>query len=68
MDNKTDFLKNIAMFYVMTDGFKNIDKVINKQVQKKVNTRIADLQKTLQNTQRNSSGNLKLAGQGDPES
>lgn len=68
MDNKTDFLKYVAMFYKMTDGFKNIDKVINKQVQKKVNTRIADLQKTLQNTQRNSSGNLKLVGQDDPES
>lgn len=68
MEHNTDFLKNVAMFFVMTDGFTKLDNVINKQVQKKVNTKIADLQKTLQNTQRNSSGNLKLAGQGDPES
>ena len=67
MENKTDFLKNVAMFFVMTDGFKKLDNVIGKQVQKKVNSKIADLQKTLQNTQRNSSGTLKLAGQGDPE-
>lgn len=68
MENKTDFLKNIAMFYVMTDGFKNIDKVVTKQVQKKNKSYIADLEKKLSNTQRNSSGNLKLVGQGDPES
>ena len=67
-EHKTDFLKYISMFYVMTDGFKNIDKVVNKQVQKKNKSYIADLEKKLSNTQRNSSGTLKLVGQGDPDS
>lgn len=67
-EHKTDFLKYISMFYVMTDGFTNIDKVVNKQVQKKNKSYIADLEKKLANTQRNSSGSLKLAGQGDPDS
>ena len=67
-EHKTDFLKNVAMFYVMTDGFKNLDKVVNKQVQKKNKSYIKDLASKLQNTQRNSSGSLKMVGQGDSES
>ena len=68
MEHKTDFLKYVSLFYTMTDGFKNIDKVVNKTAQKKVNSAVQDLQKKLQNTQRNSSGTLKMVGQGDPES
>lgn len=68
MEHKTDFLKYVSMFYTMTDGFKNIDKVVSKQVQKKNKSYVKDLQQKLQNTQRNSSGNLKLVGQGDPDS
>lgn len=68
MEHKTDFLKYVAMFYKMTDGFSNMERVFKKPVQKKVNSAMSELQKKLQNTQRNSSGNLKLVGQGDPES
>lgn len=68
MENKTDFLKYVAMFFKMTDGFKDMERIFKKPVQKKVSSAMSDLQKKLQNTQRNSSGNLKLVGQGDPES
>jgi hypothetical protein len=68
MEHKTDFLKYVAMFYKMTDGFSDMERIFKKPVQKKVNSAMSELQKKLQNTQRNSSGNLKLVGQGDPES
>lgn len=68
MEHKTDFLKYVSLFFTMTDGFKNIDKVVNKTVQKKVGSAVQDLQKKLQNTQRTGTGNLKMVGQGDSES
>ena len=68
MKNPTDFLKYVSMFYQMTDGFKNIDKVVNKSVQKEKKSFVRDLEKKMQNSTRNQTGKLNYIGHGDPES
>ncbi len=59
-ENHSDFLKNVAMIYTLTDGFQNLDKLVKPEVNKAVNKGIKDLQKTLNNTSRNSGGDLKF--------
>ena len=69
-DNHNDFMKNIGLLYTLTDGFKNIDKLVNKEVRKKVSKGIRELEHTLSGTQRDSGGNLKFVTgvEEDPES
>ena len=66
-ENPVEFRKNIAYFYVITDGFKNLDKVkeiVGSEVRKK---EISALERTLNSTARTSDGKLKLVG-GNTES
>lgn len=69
-DNHDEFMKNIGLLYTLTDGFKNIDKLVNKEVRKKVSKGIRELEHTLSGTQRDSGGNLKFVTgvDEDPES
>ncbi len=59
-ENKQEFLKNIAMVYTLTDGFKTLDKLVKPEVNKAVNKGIKNLQSALNNTSRNSNGDLKF--------
>lgn len=67
-ENSKDWAKYMGLFYVMTDGFKNIDKLIGKRVkaeQKKGLQRLDDL---LNSTSRHADGSLNLvSGVGDAE-
>lgn len=66
MDNRIDFIKNIGLVYTLTDGFKNIDKLVNGKVKKEVRKGLQELESTLNNTSRDSDGNLKfVSGVGD---
>ena len=69
-DNHNEFMKNIGLLYILTDGFKDIDSLVNKEVRKKVSKGIRELEHTLSGTQRDSGGNLKFATgvDDDPES
>ena len=69
-DNHNEFMKNLGLLYTLTDGFKNIDSLVNKEVRKKVSKGIRELEHTLSGTQRDSGGNLKFATgvDDDPES
>lgn len=69
-DNHNEFMKNIGLLYTLTDGFKNIDKLVNKEVRKKVSKGIRELEHTLSGTQRDSGGNLRFVTgvDDDPES
>lgn len=69
-DNHNEFLKNVGLLYTLTDGFKNIDKLVNGKVRKEVKKGLRELENTLNNTSRTSDGNLKfVSGVGDdPES
>lgn len=59
IENKTDFLKNVGLLFTLTDGFKNLDKLVNGKVKKEVKKGLRQLEATLNNTSRNSDGNLR---------
>lgn len=69
-DNHNEFMKNIGLLYTLTDGFKNIDRLVNSEVKKKVSKGIRELEHTLSGTQRDSGGNLRFVTgvDEDPES
>lgn len=67
-EHMTDFLKYVSMFYTMTDGFKNIDKVVSKSVQKEKKSFVKDLERKMQGSTRPQTGKLNYIGHGDPES
>lgn len=68
-ENKTDFLKNLGMVYVLTDGFKKLDGLVQGKVKKEMKKGLRELEHTLNGTTRNR-GNLRFASgvNGDPDS
>ena len=68
--NPTDFIKNLGLMYVLTDGFKNLDQLIGKQVKQETAKGLRGLEQIINNTQRNPDGSLKLMSgvSDDPES
>lgn len=72
LDNRVDFLKNVGLLFVLTDGFKNIDRLVNDKVKKETKKSIKSLERTLSGSRNSfSGGNLSFAnnsGDSDPES
>ena len=70
MDNKVDFIKNVGLLFTLTDGFKNLDKLVQGKVKSEVKKGLRELEHTLNNTSRSSDGNLKFVSgvSDDPES
>lgn len=65
-DNKTEFLKNVGLLFTLTDGFKNIDKLVKGRVRNEVKKGLRELETTLNNTARTSDGNLRyVSGVGE---
>lgn len=60
-ENRTSFLKNVGILFTLTDGFKNIDKLVKGKVKKEVKKGLAELETTLKSTGRSFDGNLKYA-------
>ena len=63
-ENPIDFRKNLAYFYVITDGFKSLDKVkdaVKNDVNKK---QISALEQALNSTARNDDGSLRYFSPG----
>ena len=69
-ENRVDFLKNIGLLFTLTDGFKNIDKLVKGKVKKEVKKGLRELETTFNTTARMFDGNLKFASgvDEDPES
>ena len=70
MDNKVEFIKNVGLLFTLTDGFKNLDKLVQGKVKTEVKKGLRELEHTLNNTSRTSDGNLKFVSgvSDDPES
>lgn len=62
-DNPVDFRKKVSILYTLTDGFKNIDKLVNGQVKKEVRKSLSSLEDKLKNTISHK-GNPKFMGIG----
>lgn len=61
-ENKSEFLKNLGIIYTLTDGFKNVDNLLNSTVKKETKNSLKELEHTLNNTNRTSDGILSYAG------
>ena len=59
-ENPETYLKMMGMFYVLTDGFTNIDNLAKGRVKKEVRKGIDKLTQVLNTTQRANDGSLKL--------
>ena len=69
LDNKEDFLKNVGLLFTLTDGFKNIDKLVGGKVKKEVKKGLRELETKLNNTARTPDGSLRfVSGVDDSES
>lgn len=69
LDNREEFLIKLGVLFTMTDGFKNIDKLVKGKVKKEVKRGFKDLESRINNTSRDSSGNLRYtSGTEDSES
>jgi len=69
-ENPLEFLKQLGMWYVLTDGGKNPGGLIKDQVRVEKNKHIRELERKINTTQLNDDGTLKYAGSkfgdGDP--
>ena len=72
LEHRTDFLKNVGLLFVLTDGFKNINRLVNDKVKKETKKSLKSLEHTLSGRGNNfGGGNLSFAnnsGDNDPES
>lgn len=64
------FSRNIGLLYVLTDGFKNVEKLVGPQVKERTRKGLAELENVINSTQRNPDGSLRLMNgtNTDPES
>lgn len=67
-DNRTDFLKNVGLLYVLTDGFKDINKLVQGKVKQEMRKGLKELEHTISNTSRLTDGSLNYVSGSDPNS
>lgn len=60
LENREDFLKNVGILFTLTDGFKNIDKLIKPSVTKELKKGIRNLERTINGSSRSADGSLKF--------
>lgn len=58
MDNPEDFLKNVSLVYTLTDGFKDMGKLLKGKVTKEVKKGLKEIEHVLNNTARTPDGKL----------
>lgn len=70
LEHRTEFLKNIGLLFVLTDEFKDINRLVNDKVKKETKKSLRNLEHTLSSGS-GLKGNLSFAnnsGDTDPES
>jgi len=60
-ENPVEFIKNMALMYVLTDKFSNIEKLTKGKVKAGLKKGFAELESVINSTSRNSDGTLNLA-------
>ena len=60
-DNPNEFIKNVSTIFTLTDGFKNLNKLVKGKVNKEIKKGFRDLENALNNTARTSDGNINFA-------
>lgn len=71
-ENRTEFLKKVGVIFTLTNGFKDLDNLVQSAVRKETRKSLRELEHVLSNTSRNADGNLTFfsgaSGEVDPES
>ena len=69
-DNKQDFFKKVGALYVLTDGFKSLDGLVNKKANKHFKSKLREVEDVLRNTNTAIDGGIGLlsGSSKDPES
>lgn len=68
-ENRTEFMKNLGLVFVLTDGFKKLDGLVQGKVKKEMKKGLRELEHTISNTSRNTNGSLSfMSGVSDPDS
>lgn len=62
-----EFLKQLGMWYVLTDGGKNTDKLVKSTVQKEKNKAIKELGRKINSSSLNSDGSLRYVSGGSED-
>lgn len=61
MENKTDFIKNVALVYTLTNGFTDFNGLLKGKVKKEVNKGLRELEHKLRgDSSKSFGGSLKL--------
>lgn len=60
-DNPNEFIKNVSTIFTLTDGFKNLNKLVKGKVNKEIKKGFRDLENALNNTARTTDGNINFA-------
>ncbi len=61
-ENTVDAMKNFAICYTLTNGFKDWSKLGSKQAKREVKKGLANLEKVINSTSRNTDGSLGFVG------
>ena len=64
LEHENDFIKNVGLLFTLTDGFTNLNKLVNPTAKKEVKKKLKELEHTLNNTARNNDGTLNFVGSG----
>lgn len=67
-ENRNEFLKNLGLVYVLTDGFKNLGGILQGKVKKEVKKGLRELENTINGSNRTSTGSLNFTSGVDPNS
>lgn len=68
-ENRLEFVKNLGLLFTLTDGFKNIDKLVKEEVKKEVKSSVKELEHKINSTTRNSDGSFNyISGSSDDNS
>lgn len=62
MENRTEFLRNVSLFYTLTNGFKDMDALVKGKVKKGVRKGLKELERVLTTQPRSAEGNLRYMG------
>jgi hypothetical protein len=60
-ENPMEYLENVAMFWALTDGFKNVQRLTHKKIQEGIKKGFDEMISVLNTTKRAGDGSLDLA-------
>lgn len=61
-ENENEFIKNVGLLFTLTDGFKDLSKLVGPSTKKEVKKKMKELEHTLSNSARDKGGNLNYVG------